>query len=137
MSYASQGQAALAALGVGYNFFKKKGTTPPASGTSTPAATAAGPSASSKSVAQTSSGNGDKKDGARSSWWSLQTAAALAAGAGAIGAAGSAYLYREAITNQVGWATSHLSFVGELWKPDELQRRINKLVAAKGVGFHW
>lgn len=143
MSYASQGQAALAALGVGYNFFKKKtGTTPPSSGSTTPStrsttAAAAAASSSSKSVAQTDGTEKKSGGGSSSSWWTLQTAAALAAGAGAIGAAGSAYLYREAITNQVGWATSHLSFVGELWKPEELQRRVSKLVAIKEIGFHW
>lgn len=63
----------------------------------------------------------------------------MAAAAGAVGAAGAAYYNRDAISQHVNWATSHLSFIGELWKTTELERRIEELVhaAEKGVGFHW
>lgn len=56
-----------------------------------------------------------------------------------MGAAGAAYYNRDAISSHVTWATSHLSFVGELWKTAEMEKRAEELVQAseKGVGFHW
>ncbi|KAK4056338.1 hypothetical protein OIO90_002782 [Microbotryomycetes sp. JL221] len=141
IGYASQGQAVLAGLGAGYGMFKSA---------------AGGNSSSESAKAATSSSKADskssKKDTAvappdpdsaaaaqnKSSWFSLKTVGLGAAAIGAMGAAGAAYLHRDVIGSSLSWATSHLSFVGELWKPAELEKRMQRMTAAtkQGVGFH-
>ncbi|GAA5998020.1 uncharacterized protein JCM10292_002266 [Rhodotorula paludigena] len=138
LDVASKGQAALAALGAGYGLFKsatgKKPSTPDA---------AASRSAAEQKKAQPSkevavpppAESASATPG--SNWMSLPyLAAAGLAGAGA--AFGAAYYNRDTLARHWTWATSHLSFVGELWKTDELERRLENVVAAreKGVGFH-
>lgn len=140
MGFASQGQAALAALGVGYGLFKSAtgaggATTPPSAPmSSTSASTSRSATEKDTDVVATSN-----KPAAKSSWLSFSTVASIAAAAGAVGAVGAAYYNRETIQQHVNWATSHLSFVGELWKTTELEKRTQELVQAseKGVGFHW
>ena len=62
----------------------------------------------------------------------------LAAGAAAvIGAAGTAYWQRDTLTTSLSWATSHLSFVVELWSPTALEARLEAISRTKDVGFHW
>lgn len=140
LGLASQGQAALAALGVGYGLFKSAtgssgATTPPSAPmSSTSASTSRSADKEETEVAPTA-----EKPAVKSSWLSFSTVASIAAAAGAVGAAGAAYYNRETIQQHVNWATSHLSFVGELWKTTELEKRTQELVQAseKGVGFHW
>ncbi|GAA5929111.1 hypothetical protein JCM3775_006738 [Rhodotorula graminis] len=154
LDVASKGQAALAALGAGYGLFKTatggggggsslSGAPSPGSGSSSSAK-----ASSSRSATKSSSSSNDKVSvpppatstsatpGSSSSWLSLPYLAA--AGLTAAGAAFGAYYNRETLAQHWTWATSHLSFVGELWKTDELERRLEKVVGAseKGVGFH-
>ncbi|KAK4049387.1 hypothetical protein OIV83_004120 [Microbotryomycetes sp. JL201] len=81
----------------------------------------------------------DGSNRTKSSWLSFKAVGLGAAAVGALGAAGAAYLHRDAIGSSLSWATSHLSFVGELWKTAELERRVQRITAAthEGVGFHW
>ncbi|BGP45523.1 hypothetical protein JCM10450v2_001342 [Rhodotorula kratochvilovae] len=143
LDVASKGQAALAALGAGYGLFKSAtggGTTAAAPSSRTPS-----PKPSSK--AATSRAKDDKvsipppAESASatpgSSWLSLPYLAAAGL-TGAAAAFGAAYYNRDTLAQHWTWATSHLSFVGELWKTEELERRLKEVVAAeeKGVGFH-
>ncbi|KAJ4305663.1 hypothetical protein N0V90_001194 [Kalmusia sp. IMI 367209] len=60
-----------------------------------------------------------------------------AAGAVAIGGA-AAYMKREQISEGLGWATSHLEFVGSLARPEEMKKRvasIAKLSDTHALGF--
>ncbi|GAA5907317.1 hypothetical protein JCM8208_007153 [Rhodotorula glutinis] len=142
---ASKGQAALAALGAGYGLFK----TATGGGSSSSRTPSPGPSGSAKSSTSRSTSKASSSDKVSvpppatstsatpgSSWLSLPYLAA--AGLTAAGAAFGAYYNRETLAQHWTWATSHLSFVGELWKTDELERRLERVVGAneKGVGFH-
>ncbi|KDE05870.1 hypothetical protein MVLG_03813 [Microbotryum lychnidis-dioicae p1A1 Lamole] len=132
LSYASQGQAALSALTAGYGFIRS--TTGNASYSSSGSGKTTPPKDGKKSNEVAASSNASSSKG----WFSLATMAGVGAAVGAIGAAGAAYYNREAIGNHWSWATSHLSFVGELWKTTEMEQRIQHIVEAqeKGVGFH-
>ncbi|GAA6041294.1 hypothetical protein JCM8097_001321 [Rhodosporidiobolus ruineniae] len=144
LDYASKGQAALAALGAGYGLFKSATAKTPAAG----AANGAGKASSSAAA----KGKGKATDQSvvpppaespsatpGSGWLSLPYLATAAIGGtlAAVGA-GAAYYNRDKLAEHWGWATSHLSFVGELWKTEELERRLREVVGAeeKGVGFH-
>lgn len=67
--------------------------------------------------------------------WLFKSAMGLA-GAALVGGAGAAYLKRDDISNQWSWAKSHLSFVGELFSPENLEKRMSKLVE-QNIRFHW
>ena len=58
-------------------------------------------------------------------------AAALAAG----GAAAAGYIKKEDITASIGWVSSHLEFVGALYRTDELTARLTRIADTPGVGF--
>jgi len=145
LDVASKGQAALAALGAGYGLFKT--ATGGGGGSSSSRTPSPGRASSSSSAKASKSSSSDKVSvpppatstsaTPGSSWLSLPYLAA--AGLTAAGAAFGAYYNRETLAQHWTWATSHLSFVGELWKTDELERRLERVVGAseKGVGFHW
>lgn len=147
VGYASQGQAALAALGVGYSLFKSAtgSTTPPADASNS--SSSATTSASASKPNSSASRNPDKAVAPvanaapqPTSWFSLKSVAGAVAAASALGAAGAAYYNRDVLSQHWSWATSHLSFVGELFKPEALEVRLDKLARARqtdGVGFHW
>ncbi|KAK3504531.1 hypothetical protein B0T13DRAFT_6955 [Neurospora crassa] len=70
------------------------------------------------------------------SWGKIAMVAGAAAAAAAGGAA--AYYNRDQITQSVSWATSHLEFVGVLYRREELRRRVAYMVRLNndlGVGF--
>ncbi|KAI5477798.1 hypothetical protein MNV49_005882 [Pseudohyphozyma bogoriensis] len=139
LNYAQQGQAVLTGLGVGLGAFKafaSKSSTPSpnASRPSTPSGKAEPPS-SSKAVAPQPVATG--ANGASSSWFSLPVIAGAVTVAA--GAAGAAYWQKDKLAQQWSWATSHLSFVGELWNVKLLENRLEKVEQAmkdKNVGFH-
>ena len=66
--------------------------------------------------------------------------AAVAIGSAVIaGAAGTAYYKREEIGVGYTWVTDHLRYVGNLWNRQELDARLDQLLAIEarmGVLFH-
>ena len=72
-------------------------------------------------------------------WQSWGKYAMFAGAAGAVVAGGAAALYsqREKLTAGWQWATDHLLFVGELFKPENLRRRVDNVESAckeRGAG---
>ncbi|GAA5954406.1 hypothetical protein JCM8115_004578 [Rhodotorula mucilaginosa] len=145
LDYASKGQAALAALGAGYGFFR--------SATSSSNANSASSTSSKTTASSSRSASKSSKDGKQvsvpppaespsatpgSNWLSLPYLAAAGLTGAAAAAFGAAYYNRDTLAQHWTWAKSHLSFVGELWKQEELERRLEMVVAAreKGIGFH-
>jgi hypothetical protein len=135
MDWTSKGQAVLTTLGAGYGFFKS------ATGSSTNSkdSTASSPKTSaskgkSKEVTKTTDSN---NNGNSSSWGFL--ASSVLAGTAAAAVVGAGWYNRDKLVEHWSWATSHLSFVGELWKVSELEERLGNVIEAKekGIGFHW
>ncbi|TNY20065.1 hypothetical protein DMC30DRAFT_273263 [Rhodotorula diobovata] len=153
LDVASKGQAALAALGAGYGLFKTAtGSDSPGASSSSrspspkPATSASSSKASTSRSATKSSSSGkvsipppaESPSATPGSTWLSLPYLAAAGLTGAAAAFGAAYYNRDTLARHWTWATSHLSFVGELWKTDELETRLASVVAArdKGVGFH-
>ncbi|GAA5973312.1 hypothetical protein JCM11641_003067 [Rhodosporidiobolus odoratus] len=143
VDFASKGQAALAALGAGYGFFKSatskgepaSGSSAPTSKSSSRAATPQSQSTETALVPPPASGSSATPG---SGWFSLSYLAAAGVAGVTASLASAAYYNRDALAQHWGWATSHLSFVGELWKTEELEKRLEGVVKARetGVGFH-
>ncbi|POY76015.1 A/B superfamily hydrolase [Rhodotorula taiwanensis] len=150
LDYASKGQAALAALGAGYGFFRSATTSSSTDSASSSRNGPPGPaSASSGSKSASKSSKSSKEVSVPppaesasatpgSNWLSLPYLAAAGITGAAAAAFGAAYYNRDTLAQHWTWATSHLSFVGELWKQEELEQRLEMVVAAKekGIGFH-
>ena len=151
LDYASKGQAALAALGAGYGFFRS--ATLSSNANSASSSSSKTTASSSRSASKTSSSSSSSKDNKQvsvpppaespsatpgSNWLSLPYLAAAGLTGAAAAAFGAAYYNRDTLAQHWTWATSHLSFVGELWKQEELEQRLEMVVAAreKGIGFH-
>jgi hypothetical protein len=98
------------------------------------------PSTSSKPVAALPAPSSSAADAAATpKWQSWGKYAMFAGAAGAVAAGGAAALYsqREKISAGWNWASGHLLFIGTLAKPEELSKRVRKLVEAcqeRGVG---
>jgi hypothetical protein len=61
-------------------------------------------------------------------WQRYGRVAMFAGAAGAIAAGGAAaYMKRDQISEGLGWATSHLEFIGSLARPEEMQKRLAKI----------
>ncbi|GAA5885174.1 hypothetical protein JCM6882_007261 [Rhodosporidiobolus microsporus] len=147
LDYASKGQAALAALGGAYGLFKSAtaGKAQPAAATSTSSASSSRSSSKARSATASTSSEAVIPPPAESpsatpgsNWLSLPYLLGAGVAGTVAAAAGAAYYNRDALAQHWGWATSHLSFVGELWKTEEMERRLDEVVKAKekGVGFH-
>jgi hypothetical protein len=91
------------------------------------------PAEAAGAAAAAAGGGGGWKNWSRVAAYAGAGAAVLAAGAGA------AYANRAALSEGLGWAGSHLEFVGTLAKAGELRRRVDdvarELVRARGVGW--
>lgn len=72
-------------------------------------------------------------------WQRYGRVAMFAGAAGAIAAGGAAaYMKRDQISEGLGWATSHLEFIGALARPEEMQKRLAKIAkqaATTDFGF--
>ncbi|KAF1918405.1 hypothetical protein BDU57DRAFT_515152 [Ampelomyces quisqualis] len=63
-------------------------------------------------------------------WQRYGRVAMFAGAAGAIAAGGAAaYMKRDQISEGLGWATSHLEFIGALARPEEMQKRLSRVTA--------
>lgn len=138
MDWTSKGQAVLTTLGAGYGFFKSatggssdKGQTEAKKATTSSASSKG--KGKGKEVATTSGTNNAEG----SSWGFL--ASSVLAGTAAAAVVGAGWYNRDKLVEHWSWATSHLSFVGELWKVSELEERLEKIVECqeRGIGFHW
>ncbi|GAA5976681.1 hypothetical protein JCM5350_006719 [Sporobolomyces pararoseus] len=144
MDWTQKGQAVLSTLGAGYAFFgggngngnsKGKGKEQSAQTpkTSSAASTSKGKS---REVTTTNPKEGGS-DSTNSSWGFL--ASSVLAGTAAAAVVGAGWYNRDKLVEHWSWATSHLSFVGELWKISELEQRLEKVLKARkenGIGFH-
>lgn len=79
-------------------------------------------------------------DAAAAPLWQKYGRMALFAGAaGAVAAGGAAaYMKRDQISEGLGWATSHLEFVGSLARPEEMRKRLGSIAnlsQTQGIGF--
>jgi hypothetical protein len=73
---------------------------------------------------------------AASNWMKLGLAAVGVAGLAA--AAGTTYWQKDKITENVGWAASHLDYVKELFETDRLNQRMTDIIKLQPVvNFHW
>ncbi|GAA6024825.1 hypothetical protein JCM11491_005665 [Sporobolomyces phaffii] len=141
MDWTSKGQAVLTTLGAGYGFFKSAtGGGGSAPDKAPPPSTASGGSSSSGSKAKGKGKEVTKTTGqseASSSGWGFLASTVLA-GTAAAAVVGAGWYNRDKLVEHWSWATSHLSFVGELWKVSELEDRLAHVVECreKGIGFH-
>ncbi|EGG07974.1 Hypothetical protein MELLADRAFT_71595 [Melampsora larici-populina 98AG31] len=92
-----------------------------------------------KTSQATPSGSKKKEEPAPSNankdWWKMGMAAAGVAGLAA--AAGTSYWQKDAISENFTWASSHLDFVGELWKGDNLKKRVIEVIDTQPtINFH-
>ncbi|OAV96107.1 hypothetical protein PTTG_02130 [Puccinia triticina 1-1 BBBD Race 1] len=72
---------------------------------------------------------------AGSNWMKLGLAAVGVAGLAA--AAGTTYWQKDKITENVGWAASHLDYIKELFETDRLNQRMSDIIKIKpAVNFH-
>ena len=90
--------------------------------------------------AMTASMTASSQDAAATPTWQRWGKYAMFAGAaGAVAAGGAAaYLKRDRISEGWGWMGSHLEFVGSLAKAEELNLRLDRIVALnqeRGIGF--
>lgn len=102
--------------------------------------TAAGAVDASRMLPAPSSVRDANADAASAPLWQRYGRVAMFAGAaGAIAAGGAAaYMKKDQITQGVTWATSHLEFVGVLARPEEMRKRIEriiKLTTTQDLGF--
>jgi hypothetical protein len=73
---------------------------------------------------------------ASSNWMKLGLAAVGVAGLAA--AAGTTYWQKDKITENVGWVTSHLDYVKDLFETDRLNQRMSDIMNLQPVvNFHW
>ncbi|ORY14399.1 hypothetical protein BCR34DRAFT_623337 [Clohesyomyces aquaticus] len=84
--------------------------------------------------------NDSNADAAATPLWQRYGRVALFAGAaGAVAAGGAAaYMKKDQISQGWSWASSHLEFVGSLARPEELKKRVDKVVTIsqrQAVGF--
>ena len=130
ITYGSQATQVATAVGSALGIWgAKKSAAPPA-----PASSAA---KSGSAVAAQTAG--------KSGWMGMVPV--VAGGAAVAAAAGAALWHRKAISQfaWLGWdgVSSHLQFVGELWKTEALRNRLDRIVALDDngghnrVGFHW
>lgn len=133
------GQAALAGFGAAWGLYQNKGgkAAEPGNG-KVPQAAPAGSKSSAKAGAaksDTTVATANVKEEVKKGWF---TPTVVGAGASALlaTAAGAAFLHRDLLAEHWDWATSHLSYVGELWKGDLLEERVSWLTKGK-INFHW
>lgn len=137
---ASQGQAALSALGVGWGVLSSlsgtKPATPPPTASTSKESQKAKSSPSSLAVLPSSSNTPSASSG--SSWLLPSLGALTVAG---VAAAGMYYKkdLSNHVTSHVTWTTDHLSFLVELWNTEALDKRMKGIERAKedGIGFAW
>lgn len=138
MDWTSKGQAVLTTLGAGYGFFKSaKGGSSDKGQTEAKKATTSSASSKGKGKGKEVATTSGTNNAEGSSWGFL--ASSVLAGTAAAAVVGAGWYNRDKLVEHWSWATSHLSFVGELWKVSELEERLEKIVECqeRGIGFHW